>query len=72
MKTQYQENITITGNQKDNVIMYIQAKSLQKKVKDWTNNSIFISNTQLISNERSITERIIYDISLVWVWVLYG
>lgn len=36
MKTQYQENITITGNNKDNVIIYIQAKSLQKKVKDWT------------------------------------
>ena len=36
MKTQYQENITITGNQKDNVIIYIQARSLQKKVKDWT------------------------------------
>lgn len=36
MKTQYQQNITITGNQKNNVIIYIQAKSLQKKVKDWT------------------------------------
>ena len=36
MKTQYQENITITGNNKDNVIIYIQARSLQKKVKDWT------------------------------------
>ena len=31
------------------------------------NNSLFISNTQLISNERSITERIIYNIPLVWV-----
>ena len=30
------------------------------------NNSIFISNTQLISNERSITERIIYNIPLVF------
>lgn len=36
MKTQYQENITITGNQNDNVIIYIQARSLQNKVKDWT------------------------------------
>ena len=31
------------------------------------NNNLFIYNTQLISNERSITERIIYNISLVWV-----
>ena len=35
MKTQYQENITITGKHKDNVIIYIQARSLQKKVKEW-------------------------------------
>ena len=36
LSVENQENITITGNQKDNVIIYIQAKSLQKKVKDWT------------------------------------
>ena len=35
MKTQYQENITITGNYKDNFIIYIQARSLQNKVKEW-------------------------------------
>ena len=35
MKRQYQENITITGKHKDNVIIYIQARSLQKKVKEW-------------------------------------
>ena len=36
MTTDYQENITITGNQKDNIIIYIKAKSLVKKVADWT------------------------------------
>ena len=35
MITQYQENITIIENHKDNVIIYIQARSLQNNVKEW-------------------------------------
>lgn len=34
--TKYQENITITGNKKNDMIVYIQARSLIKKVADWT------------------------------------